>query len=291
MRRLARSRVMKIVGIVLLAAAAYIVYLGGIKPRLPTRIVAAGEDPRILVQRNQTAGMDALFMGELEYDPDGRCLFLIGQDEDGRRRRITPVWSEGTKSIRENGKHGVAVPRFGKIFDGDRLAAGGGSGGPGLASASADFDLPDRCLMPTSWIFSGSFTEQIMVTGEDPRILVQWNQSRRGMDASITAELEYDPDGQCLLLIQQDGRPITPVWPERTESILENGKHGVDVPGYGKIFDGDSLTGSGGALEWREFYRYVAGLAIPDRCLTPDLWIFSREFREPNTDTGDAGRS
>lgn len=77
---------------------------------------------------------------------------------------------------------------------------------------------------------------------------------------------------------------MTPVWSKGTKSIRENGKHGVVVPGFGKIFDGDIMRGGGGLA-----FPPLANLDLPDRCLTSH--VFTLGDKEPSTDTGDAGRN
>jgi hypothetical protein len=52
------------------------------------------------------------------------------------------------------------------------------------------------------------------------------------------------------------------IWPAGSTPILEDGRRGVDVPGVGSVFEGDTIRAAGGAVDatnWPEI-----GQEMPD---------------------------
>jgi hypothetical protein len=67
-------------------------------------------------------------------------------------------------------------------------------------------------------------------------------------EAAIAGVLRYDERERCFILddtASSEERMFAVVWPAGTEG-LDGERPGVDVPGVGEIFAGDSLRGGGG---------------------------------------------
>ncbi|WP_306370864.1 hypothetical protein [Nocardiopsis sp. CC223A] len=116
---------------------------------------------------------------------------------------------------------------------------------------------------------SGPGPDEVVVIGEDPRLLVHDFSS--AMEALLTGELEYLADERCLVLAMRDeatgevvGRSEI-VWPAGVEA-LGDGRTGVTVPGLGDLVPGDSFSAGGGPAPG-EGWAAVAN--APDSC-APD---------------------
>jgi hypothetical protein len=86
--------------------------------------------------------------------------------------------------------------------------------------------------------------DQPRPVGDDPRLLVSQVDARHG--AFIQGELVYEASDRCLYLKVGD-ELNTVVWPRGTRPIIESGKRGVQVPGFGVVFEGQTFRGGGGA--------------------------------------------
>jgi hypothetical protein len=106
-----------------------------------------GEDPRIIVHDFE-GGMDGLIIGTLRYDPDSRCLFL--EHDDGSLS--APLWPNGSTPIHQDGERGVDVAGYGRILEGDAVAAGGG--GTTLQQV-ADLNIAEDCVPDVEFGSSG----------------------------------------------------------------------------------------------------------------------------------------
>jgi hypothetical protein len=102
------------------------------------------------------------------------------------------------------------------------------------------------------------------MVGEDPRIIV--HDFEGGMDALIVGTLRYDPGSRCLFLEHDDGSLSAPLWPNGTTPTRHDGERGVEVPGYGRILEGDAVEAGGGGTT----APMVADLNIAEDCI-PDV--------------------
>lgn len=102
------------------------------------------------------------------------------------------------------------------------------------------------------------------VTGEDPVILV--HNLEGGMEMQIQGILEYDSKNKCLYLKSTNGDDAgftALIWPSGTTPHIENNRHGVQVPAYGTILEGDPIDASGGGIDGSE----LSDLPISSGCL------------------------
>jgi hypothetical protein len=131
---------------------------------------------------------------------------------------------------------------------------------------------------------------QVRVVGTDPRILVATTTAG---DAHFNALLEskvlYLPTEGCLVLSNDHQVPLsqtappspTPsaaptflttfggvVWPYGSKPVKEGDRRGVEIPGVGTVWDGDTITAGGGAMMGDQIPIVAAALAplLPTNC-------------------------
>ncbi|NUW44619.1 hypothetical protein [Nonomuraea rhodomycinica] len=112
-------------------------------------------------------------------------------------------------------------------------AGGGSSGGPRATAPGEPTPGADR----------------FAVTGDDPSIVV--HALTYGADMIVGGTLRYQAEGRCLTVSSpRDGREtvFTPVWPAGTRPVNDGARRGVDVPGFGRIMEGDRVDAGGD--EW-----------------------------------------
>ncbi|GEN32125.1 hypothetical protein HNQ35_002525 [Cerasibacillus quisquiliarum] len=112
------------------------------------------------------------------------------------------------------------------------------------------------------------------IAGKDPIILV--HQLEGAMEAHVEGELFYDSESKTLLLknsVETGSEYSTPIWPKGTKPFVENGQHGVEIPDYGKIVEGELVLASGGGIEKAE----LSELDLPKNYLeSDDILVISK---------------
>ncbi|MFD2132419.1 hypothetical protein ACFSKI_14530 [Pseudogracilibacillus auburnensis] len=84
-----------------------------------------------------------------------------------------------------------------------------------------------------------------------------------GMEELIEGVLEYDSKTQCLFIQNPEEGDIAPVWTKGTTPYVKDGLHGVEIPDYGTVVEGDSITGGGGGVDKAD----IANSEIPESCI------------------------
>ncbi|MGV9376586.1 hypothetical protein ACWDRB_12260 [Nonomuraea sp. NPDC003707] len=91
--------------------------------------------------------------------------------------------------------------------------------------------------------------DRFAVTGDDPSIVV--HTLTYGADMKAGGTLRYQAAGRCLTVSATRGGKeavFTPIWPAGTSPVKDGGRRGVDVPGFGRVMDGDTVDAGGD--EW-----------------------------------------
>lgn len=107
--------------------------------------------------------------------------------------------------------------------------------------------------------------DEIGTIGTDPKIIVHDLSALPGM--IVKGRLEYVSEGKCLVVRAQRDKEefmATPIWPKNVETVNNDGKHGVSVPSFGAITEGDRITAAGSF--WAADDKRVAEIDIPDSC-------------------------
>jgi hypothetical protein len=95
--------------------------------------------------------------------------------------------------------------------------------------------------------------DPVRVTGEDPVVLTFQELPGRLMipDTTWGGEIRYDASSGCLYLWMADAVPsqLLLVWPDGTEPLVADGRRGVELPGYGGLYEGDRVTVRGASLD------------------------------------------
>ena len=133
-------------------------------------------------------------------------------------------------------------------------------------------------LITTSCSSSGPGAEEVVVVGEDPRIIV--HDLSLAMEAALTLELEYLREEGCLVVHSRDEetQEITataaPVWPEDVSPVQEEGEGGITVASVGSIVNGDVFSAVGGS--W-EATGEAQDIDLPQACLPADGFFLLNE--------------
>ncbi|GAA2639073.1 hypothetical protein SMC26_40785 [Actinomadura fulvescens] len=138
------------------------------------------------------------------------------------------------------------------------LVTGCSTGG----GADAATPTPDRASTPAP---DQASPDQISLQGADPRIIVAKLSSYTAM--RLPGTLGYDSSTKCLYVKHKDqqyGRS-TPMWPSGTTPVTYRGKRGVNVPGTGRILDGDAVLANG---EYNSNAPALATAGLPAGCPT-----------------------
>ncbi|WP_131736053.1 hypothetical protein [Actinomadura roseirufa] len=96
----------------------------------------------------------------------------------------------------------------------------------------------------------GGSGKGIDFTGHDPRILVHHGYGDNWPRVMYVGKLVYDPASRCLHFEFESGERKAPVWPKGTKPVLKGDKRGVNIHGFGDLFEGEKFsTGGAGAAE------------------------------------------
>ena len=108
------------------------------------------------------------------------------------------------------------------------------------------------------------------IIGNDPKILI--HNLSGGMEAEVTGTVIYDEEHKFILLQDEEGNDISiPIWPQGTTAIVEGDVHGVEIPKFGKLIEGESVKASGGGIENDE----LSDLNIPEQYKDANFKVIS----------------
>ncbi len=105
----------------------------------------------------------------------------------------------------------------------------------------------------------------LLVVGEDPVIVVHDLPYRP--QVQIGGRVVYLPESRCLVIEKDSGgtpSQAIPLWPKGAVPLVWEGKRGVELPGFGRIVEGDTVRAAGGG--WRVNDERARGLKIPPSC-------------------------
>lgn len=137
----------------------------------------------------------------------------------------------------------------------------------------------------------------IVVVNDNPAIVVQ----RHAIDDLYVPDMTWggvvghDPDSGCLYLRMAGaaGPHTALVWPVGSRPRLVDGVRGVEVPGHGLVWEGDTIVVMAGAFDppfWKEFLaqegetedlsQFEGFATAMARCGEPELALVIAEIRE-----------
>ncbi|MFE5894077.1 hypothetical protein ACWCQZ_21205 [Streptomyces sp. NPDC002285] len=114
--------------------------------------------------------------------------------------------------------------------------------------------------------------EKLSFVDSDPKIIVHDLAVSPGM--AVSGRLAYEADSKCLVVNgkrAEEAFTATPIWPKDVEPVLNEGKRGVRVPGFGTVLEGDTVH-AGGSY-WKADDKRVRASGIDPACRAEDGFI------------------
>ncbi|MEU3932802.1 hypothetical protein AB0E85_12310 [Streptomyces sp. NPDC029044] len=143
------------------------------------------------------------------------------------------------------------------------ISACGSSGGSAEPVKSAT-ESTERVSIPSD--------EKLSFVDSDPKIIVHDLAVSPGM--AVSGRLAYKADSKCLVVSgkrAEEAFTATPVWPKGAEPVLNGGKRGVRVPGFGTVLEGDTVH-AGGSY-WKADDERARASGIDPACRAEDGFI------------------
>jgi hypothetical protein len=112
-------------------------------------------------------------------------------------------------------------------------------------------------------------TADLCEVGTDPKIFV-YKKKESAPLVPINARLRWI-DGESCLVVDLAGETAVPLWPEGSHSSRDaDGKRGVEIPGLGRLRDGDEFSGKGVWHRQQGFLQPLARCGHHDGFITLD---------------------
>ncbi|MBX9362895.1 hypothetical protein [Streptomyces sp. WAC04114] len=139
-----------------------------------------------------------------------------------------------------------------------------GSSGGGAEPVKSATESTERVSIPSD--------EKLSFVDSDPKIIVHDLAVSPGM--TVSGRLTYSADSKCLVVNgerAEEAFTATPVWPKGVEPVLNGGKRGVRVPGFGTVLEGDTVH-AGGSY-WKADDERARDSGIDPACRAEDGFI------------------
>lgn len=102
------------------------------------------------------------------------------------------------------------------------------------------------CLIVISVGGGTDESEKFRISEGAPFVLT--HDLEEGMEALLEGVLKYDDETKCFTIENLDNITV-PLWPKGTTAYTDNDLHGVEIPEYGIILEGDTVEGGGGGVD------------------------------------------
>lgn len=121
---------------------------------------------------------------------------------------------------------------------------------------------------------SDSDGDVVVVEDGDYRIFVNQGEQLGGPDMAVGGELVYSSERHCFHVLM-DGVQWAIVWPDGSRSATQSGSRAVEVPGFGVVAEGDTISVRAlwadrrdGSDAYAAAVNQLSGLDVVDGCVS-----------------------